>query len=430
MKRLFLFPTGSEAEPFRRLAPEAEIRISGVGAAETAVAVARALREGYDDMVLAGIAGTYDDRLEIGSTVAVCEERASGLPAAFAKSYPAVTLPQGMRAVVSNTVACCGAQPDGAQIENMEGSVFFAMCRDAGIRFSEVRAISNRVGEPREKWRITEAVDSLAGILKEKFMHEKIKLRISPCPNDTFAFDALINGRIDTEGLSFEVEFADIEELNRGVLDGSPDVSKISTSLLASIAGRYELLDSGSALGRGNGQLLVRRKGDTLPIRTVAIPGEHTTANAMLKLFFPALTDRRPMLFSLIAEAVERGDCDAGVLIHEGRFVYERRNLELVADLGAMWEQRTGLPLPLGAIVARRDLPETLRRKVERLIAASVEYAFAHPAASREFVKAYARELDDDVIDKHISLFVNEYTVSLGDEGRKAVALLGAGKQD
>lgn len=255
-------------------------------------------------------------------------------------------------------------------------------------------------------------------------MVDKVLLRISPCPNDTFAFDALINGRIDTEGVAFEVEFADIEELNNGVLAGSPDVSKISTSLLPEIADRYELLDSGSALGRGNGQLLVHRRGDTSPIRSVAIPGLHTTACAMLKLFFPHLTDLRPMLFSDIAETVERGCCDAGVLIHEGRFVYERRNLELVADLGQMWERETGLPLPLGAIVARRDLPEALRRKVERLISQSVKYAFTHPADSREFVKMHARELDDEVIDKHIALFVNEFTVSLGDEGRRAVKRL------
>ena len=249
----------------------------------------------------------------------------------------------------------------------------------------------------------------------------KLTLRISPCPNDTFAFDALVNGRIDTEGLSFDVGFADIEELNNGVLTGSPDVSKISTSLLPGIASRYELLDSGSALGRGNGPLRVRRRGDRSTIRTVAVPGLHTTAYAMLRLFFPHLTDCRPMLFSEIAEAVERGECDAGVLIHEGRFVYERRNLELVADLGALWEARTQLPLPLGAIVARRELPETVRRKVERLIARSVEYAFAHPEASREFVKGHARELEDEVIDKHIALFVNEFTVSLGPEGRRAV---------
>lgn len=253
---------------------------------------------------------------------------------------------------------------------------------------------------------------------------KKLKLRISPCPNDTFAFDAIINGRIDRCGLDFEVEYADIEELNREVLNGSPDISKISTALLPAIYDRYELLDSGSALGRGNGQLLVRRKGDAAPIRTVAIPGVYTTANAMLQRYFPEITDRTPLLFSEIAAAVERGDFDAGVLIHEGRFVYTRRNLELVADMGALWERETGLPLPLGAIVIRRDLKTDTKRTFERLLADSVRYAFAHPGVSRAYVKSHAQEIEDDIIDRHIALFVNDFTVSLGDEGRRATEYL------
>ena len=248
-----------------------------------------------------------------------------------------------------------------------------------------------------------------------------LELYISPCPNDTFAFEALLNGRVDTEGLEFNLHLADIEELNIAATQSLPDIGKISTSLLPIIAGEYELLDSGSALGRGNGQLLVRRKGDCTPIHSVAIPGVHTTANAMLTLFFPELEHRTPMLFSDIAQAVADGVCDAGVLIHEGRFVYGRYGLELVADLGALWEQSTGLPLPLGAITARRSLPEDVRRAAERVIARSVRFAMEHPDVSRPFVKAHAREMDDDVIDKHISLFVNEFTLSLGSEGRRAV---------
>lgn len=251
-----------------------------------------------------------------------------------------------------------------------------------------------------------------------------LKLRISPCPNDTFSFDAIVNRRIDLRGLEFEVEYADIEELNHGVVEGAPDITKISTALLPKIYDRYALLDSGSALGRGNGQLLVRRKGDTAPIRSVAIPGEYTTANAMLMRFFPQIADRREMLFSEIAEAVERGDVDAGVLIHEGRFVYQRRNLELVADLGALWEEQTALPLPLGAIVIRRDLGEELRCKVERLLAESIRFAFENPSLSRTYIKKHAQELEDDVIDRHIDLFVNEFSLSLGEEGRRAVVQL------
>ena len=154
-------------------------------------------------------------------------------------------------------------------------------------------------------------------------------------------FDALVNGRIDTGSLRFEVEYHDIEELNRGAGLGRADISKISCAVLPAIAEHYALLDSGAALGRGNGPLLVRRVGDTRPIRRVAVPGLHTTANALMGKLFPEIEERTPLLFSRIAAAVERGDFDAGVLIHEGRFVYRERELELVADLGQLWEQRT-----------------------------------------------------------------------------------------
>lgn len=251
----------------------------------------------------------------------------------------------------------------------------------------------------------------------------KYTLHISPCPNDTFAFDALINGRI-AHDFDLAVEYHDIEVLNKGVLRGEPDISKISYSVYPQIADRYVLLDSGSALGRGNGQLLVRRAGERSPIRRVASPGLNTTANALLVRYFPNVEAVVPMLFSEIAEAVERGDVDAGVLIHEGRFVYERRQLELVADLGQLWEQETGMPLPLGAIVAKRELGSEQIAAFEQLLAESVRYAMAHPAASREFVKEHAQELEDEVIDKHIALFVNNFTISLGDEGRRAVERL------
>lgn len=166
----------------------------------------------------------------------------------------------------------------------------------------------------------------------------RLKLHISPCPNDTFMFDALVNGRIDTGSLRFEVEYYDIEELNRGAGLGRADISKISCAVLPAIAEHYALLDSGAALGRGNGPLLVRRAGDTRPIRRVAVPGLHTTANVLMGKLFPEIEERTPLLFSRIAAAVERGDFDAGVLIHEGRFVYRERELELVADLGQLWE--------------------------------------------------------------------------------------------
>lgn len=249
----------------------------------------------------------------------------------------------------------------------------------------------------------------------------QIKLYISPCPNDTFMFDALINGRIDTRGLSFDVEYHDIEELNSRALRGEAHISKVSCAVLPHISTHYTLCESGAALGRGNGPLLVRRKGDVSPLRRVAVPGECTTANALIGRLYPEIEERVPMLFSQIAQSVERGDVDGGVLIHEGRFVYHKHNLELVADLGMLWEERTGLPLPLGGIVMRRDLSEEVRSSFELLLKESIEYAFANPLASREFIKSHAQELDDDVIDSHIKLFVNEHSLSLGEEGRRAI---------
>ena len=252
---------------------------------------------------------------------------------------------------------------------------------------------------------------------------KKLSLHISPCPNDTFAFDAIINHRLD-HNFDLEVEYKDIEELNLGVLAGLPDISKISYSVYPKIADRYLLLDSGSALGRGNGQLLVRRKGEQGAIKTVASPGLHTTANALLMRYFPQVESVVPMLFSEIAQAVEQGITDAGVLIHEGRFVYQRRNLELVADLGKLWEAQTSLPLPLGAIVIKREVAEQVRADFDALLANSVRFAFDNPTLSREFIKQHAQELEDEVINQHIALFVNNYTVSLGEEGRKAVEKL------
>lgn len=255
-------------------------------------------------------------------------------------------------------------------------------------------------------------------------MDKTLRLSISPCPNDTFMFDAIVNGRIDCEGLSFEVEYHDIEELNHGVEALDPDISKISCAVLPAIKQHYRLLDSGAALGRGNGPLLVRRKGDKGAIKHLLVPGEHTTANALVGRLFPQIEYREPMLFSKIAEAVERGDADGGVLIHEGRFVYERRNLELVADLGVEWERQTDLPLPLGGIVIKRELGDEMRSRVERVLRRSIEYAFDNPLLSRDYIKAHAQEMEDDVIEKHIALFVNDFSLSLGEQGRRAITLL------
>lgn len=224
--------------------------------------------------------------------------------------------------------------------------------------------------------------------------------------------------------MHFDVEYRDIEALNCGVQAGDADVSKISCAVLPPLQTVTRCWTAARRSDAATDPLLVRRAGDRSPIRRVAVPGVHTTANALMIRLFPRITERTPLLFSQIAAAVERGDFDAGVLIHEGRFVYRQRQLELVADLGQLWERTTALPLPLGGIAAKRSLPEAVRRQVETLIRQSIEYAFAHPEASRAYIKEHAQELDDAVIDAHIALFVNDYSLSLGDEGRRAVEAL------
>lgn len=254
----------------------------------------------------------------------------------------------------------------------------------------------------------------------------ELKLAISPCPNDTFMFDALINGRIDTEGLTFETRFADIEQLNEGVHSGRVHVSKVSCAVLPRIADRYRVLECGSALGRGNGPVLVMRPGTDLTREglRVAVPGVNTTANLLLQRLFPQFTDRTPVLFSDIARRICSGEFDAGVLIHEGRFTYARHGLELVADLGAVWEERTGLPLPLGCIVISRDLPDSMARCVNGLLRRSILHARRLPADSAAFIKSHAQELDEAVLQSHIDTFVNDFSLGLGQQGRGALRLL------
>ena len=260
----------------------------------------------------------------------------------------------------------------------------------------------------------------------------KLRLHISPCPNDTFMFDALINGRIDTQGLEFEAGFEDIENLNDRALNEGTDICKISCAVLPEITSRYALLHSGGALGRGNGPLLVGREGADFsklpgpaagipgPLK-VAIPGRHTTANLLMSRLYPHITDKPSYLFSDIAPAVLRGECVAGVLIHEGRFTYREKGLTLIADLGAEWERRTGLPLALGGIVVSRKLPAATGLLVESLVRQSIEYALAHPEASAAFVRRHARELSDEVTRRHIEMFVNDFSIALGAEGERAV---------
>jgi Predicted periplasmic solute-binding protein len=251
----------------------------------------------------------------------------------------------------------------------------------------------------------------------------------SPCPNDTFCFHAMVSGLVDTEGLEFTPCLEDVEQLNNRVLTGDVPLCKISYHCFLHVAERYAMLPCGSALGFGNGPLLVARRPDTEigPHSRIAIPGVHTTAALLLALAYPQARQTTPLLFSEIAPAVQAGDFDAGVLIHEGRFTYARHGLHLVADLGACWEARTGLPIPLGGIAVSRSLEPELSQKLARVLRRSIAYALEHPRASRDYVRLHAQEMDEDVIQNHIRLFVNDYTLDIGPLGQAAVdALLDA----
>ena len=256
----------------------------------------------------------------------------------------------------------------------------------------------------------------------------KLSLGFSPCPNDTFIFDALIHHKIDTEGLEFEVFFDDVETLNQKALRGELDITKLSFHAFAYVAEQYALLDSGSALGFGVGPLLichdetlVQKKEHLNGTYKVGIPGRYTTANFLLGIAFPHLTDKQEMVFSDIETALLEDRIDLGLIIHENRFTYAEKGLYKILDLGSYWEQETGCAIPLGGIVINRDLDQEIKEKVNRLIKKSVEFAFANPKSSLEFIRQHAQEMSEEVMYKHIELYVNKYSIELGTEGRKAI---------
>lgn len=257
----------------------------------------------------------------------------------------------------------------------------------------------------------------------------RLTLAFSPCPNDCFMFDAMVHRRIDLEGLEFDVRLADIEALNRAAFAGAVDVTKLSFHAYAYCLDRYVLLDAGSALGRNCGPLLISKR----PIAhdevargelRIAIPGRYTTARFLLGLAFPAARNTVEMLFSDIEGAVAGGTCDAGLIIHENRFTYAARGLRKIVDLGEFWESETGAAIPLGGIVASRALPDDVRERLNRVMRRSVEYAFAHRADSLPYVRAHAQEMSEEVMYSHIDLYVNDYSVDLGADGRHAVEVL------
>ena len=252
----------------------------------------------------------------------------------------------------------------------------------------------------------------------------KLTLGFSPCPNDTFIFDAMVHGRIDTEGLEFEYYLADVEELNRRAFTGDPDITKMSCYAYACAAQNYLILDSGSALGHKNGPLLISKKltgSSMLKNARIAIPGKYTTANMLFSIAWPDAINKTEYLFSDIESALLNDEVDAGLIIHETRFTYFKKGLLKIADMGEYWENLTGLPVPLGLIVINRRIKEETALKVNRIIRRSLEYAYHDSLASYDFVVANAKEMEGKVINRHIKLFVNKFTMNLGKEGRKAI---------
>ncbi len=252
----------------------------------------------------------------------------------------------------------------------------------------------------------------------------KLTLGFSPCPNDTYIFDAMVHQKVDTEGLEFDYFLADVEKLNSAAFEEKPDITKLSFHAFMHLAGKYLLLDSGAALGFGAGPLVISKKlqsFDDLPGKTIAIPGIYTTANLLLSLAMKEIVHKKEMIFSDIENAVLSGEVDAGLIIHESRFTYQSKGLKKLIDLGEFWEQRTGLPVPLGGIAAHSRLGDDVISKVNRSIRRSVEFANLHKGEPNEFISCHAQEMDTAVMQQHIDLYVNQFSVSLGPQGKQAI---------
>lgn len=257
----------------------------------------------------------------------------------------------------------------------------------------------------------------------------EISLGFSPCPNDTFIFDALVNKKIDTEGLDFSVHLQDVQTLNDWAISGKLDVSKISYGVLPLLLDKYKLLSSGGALGKGVGPLLIARKEiddlkSAIASMQVAVPGKNTTAHLLFSMAFPQATNKTFLVFNQVEDAVLSGQVDAGVIIHENRFTYQDKGLVKLIDLGNYWEEQTNAPIPLGGIVIRKTMEAELGKRVDSLIKKSVAYAFKNYPAITDYVRLQAQEMNEDVMRKHIDLYVNEYSTDLGESGRKAVQQL------
>jgi len=257
----------------------------------------------------------------------------------------------------------------------------------------------------------------------------QLTLGFSPCPNDTFIFDALVNKKIDTEGMDFDVMLEDVETLNRWALKGKLDVTKLSFPAFFQSIHDYVLLNSGSALGKGVGPLLITRndpgiKKDEIEEASIALPGVNTTANLLFGFAYPHARNKNFMIFSAIENAVLTGQTDLGVIIHENRFTYQQKGLHKIVDLGEYWEQKMNVPIPLGAIAMKRKFENTVLRKVDGLIRKSLEYGLANYPLITDYVKHHSQEMSEQVMRQHIDLYVNNYSVDLGADGKAAIETL------
>lgn len=253
----------------------------------------------------------------------------------------------------------------------------------------------------------------------------KLTLGFSPCPNDTFIFDAIVNKRIDLKKYEFDFFIADVEKLNTQACNNMLDISKLSFGVYAKVSENYQILNSGAALGFGNGPLLISKKKiypDEIPFVKIAVPGYNTTAVALLHIFWQINKKNiSEFLFSDIDDVVLSEQADAGLIIHETRFTYHKKGLQKIADLGEMWEKKTNLPLPLGAIFINRKFNEQVKLDIDKILNASVTFAKSNPEASADFIKLNAQEIETNVTSKHIGLYVNDFTVNIGEKGKQAI---------
>ena len=252
-------------------------------------------------------------------------------------------------------------------------------------------------------------------------------LGFSPCPNDCFIFDALVHKKIDTQGVDFTVVMEDVEALNNRAFKQELDITKLSYHAFIYLTQEYALLNSGSALGFNCGPLLVqsaKSKVQDINTAAIAIPGKYTTANFLLSLAFPNAKNKKEILFSDIEGAVLSHKVDAGLLIHENRFTYEEKGLEKIIDLGEFWESLIHAPIPLGGIVVKRTIDVKFQKTIDSLIKQSVEFAFTNPESCMDFVKQHAQEMSEEVMKKHIALYVNDFSIDLGTIGKNAIQLL------